>query len=269
MLILMGCLLVLTHCAGAPKKSKFTLDRNPPPPAAGQRYVYQHTGPLPWGDGRKDASGLRTVAVVGQEAPGKNTQWRFEEQFERDEGIQTGYYDKNYMLYKQDLREGRNVLRILYTPPLPVRYLDLPKDREKKYRSRQVFIDPQTNETAGSGDIDIAVRRGYDVRMVTPAGAYLCRHFTERIQITAQAEDTETVMKAVVETFWCDTIGWFVQSDYTFEPMVQNGTVVQPGYQAQSILAGYEPMDPNRLIPLAPEEPDRQERVRKGKKEGP
>ncbi len=255
--------MVLSHCAGAPKKSNFTLDRKPPPPAAGQQFVYQHTGPLPWGDGRQDATGLRTVTVSGQETAGKNPLWRFEERFERDAGIQTGYYDKSYMLYQQDLREGENELRIRYTPPLPVRYLDLPKESEKKFRSRQVMIDLHTDTTVGSGEIDSAVLRGYDVRMVTPAGAYLCRHFTERIQITAQAEDTVTVMRAVVDTYWCDTIGWFVQAEYAFEPMTQNGTVVRPGYRAHSILAGYEPMDPTRLNPPSHSEPAGHERERK------
>lgn len=245
----LGCLLILAHCGGIPKKSSFSLDQNPPPPETGQRYVYQHTGPLPWGDGLKDAGGLRVVTVTGPESPGKNPLWRFEEIFERVPGIQAGYYDTNYLLHHQVLREGENELRIQYKPPQPVRYMDLPREAEKTYRSRQTVIDSRTGAAIGTGEITATVRRGYDVRMVTPAGAYLCRHFTERIRMATRVEDLAVEMNAVVDSYWCDAIGWFVQAEYAFEPVIQNGTVVQPGYQAVSILTVYEPMDPTRLHP--------------------
>jgi hypothetical protein len=245
-------LLTSISCGGTQKKKKspVDLDRYPPKPAAEQAYFYKHTGPRPWSDGRQNASGGRLIVIPEQNTNDKSL-WNCEEHFERADGMQVLQIDEKYRLHYVAIKSGEQEILIRYNPPLPLRFLDLKKDEKKTYKSTFQFIDPQTTEPLeGGGEYTMDVERRYDVRIISPAGAYLCRQFIVHTTSDTAVQDIKTTFKAAINSFWCDDIGWFVREEYSFEPMMQNGQPVQPAYTAESVLSQYKPMDPNSLRPV-------------------
>lgn len=235
-------------CGGMPKKKEtYTLDKNPPAPAAEQAYYYNHQGPRPWSDGRQDATGGRLVVIPPQALANKSL-WSVEEHFERADGVQAFQIDPQYRMHNVAIKSGETEIVIQYNPAIPLRFLDLKKDEKKTYKSKFIFIDPQTRAPMeGGGVYSAEVERKYDLRIVSPAGAYLCRQFVIRTTIETNVQDTQIVFKATIHSFWCDDIGWFVREEYEFEPMIQNGEEIQPAYTAESTLAQYKPMNPSSL----------------------
>ena len=248
-LIALGLFLSLS-CGETQKKKEdvdYSLDRNPPKPAAGQAYLYKHTGPRPWSDGYQDATGGRFVVIPEDKIPNKSL-WNVEEHFERSDGAQTMQIDDKYRMHFVAIKSGETEIVIQYAPALPLRFLDLKKDKTETYKSRFTFINPQTKEPLqGGGEYTCEVERKYDVRIVSPAGAYLCRQFVIHSTIETTVQDSKTTFKAAINSFWCDDIGWFVKEEYTFEPLLANGQVVNPAYTAESILTQYKPMNPSSL----------------------
>lgn len=244
--------MLITAC-GSPQKQKtdiLELDHNPPAPAAGQAYYYQHTGPRPWSDGRQDASGGRLVVIPEPKSPDASL-WNVEEHFERADGVQVFQIDPQYRLHHLAIKSGDDEIVLRYNPARPLRFLDLKKDKKKTFKSRFVFVDPKTGRTMeGGGTYASEVERRYDVRIVSPAGAYLCRQFIIHTTVETNVQGIQTVFKAEIHSYWCDDIGWFVKEEYDFEPMRQNGQPVQPAYQAVSALVKYKPMNPNSLRPV-------------------
>lgn len=237
-------------CGGTPKKKKpaYELDRNPPAPASEQAYYYKHTGPRPWSDGRQVANGGRLIVIPIQNPSDNKSLWSCEEHFERADGVQVYQIDEKYRIHSMAVKSGETEILIRYNPPLPMRFLDLKKDEKKTYKSHFEFIDPQTSQSMeGGGDYILNVERRYDVRIISPAGAYLCRQFIIHAEVETAVQDIKTYFKAAINSFWCDDIGWFVREEYAFEPMLQNGQPIQPAYNAESVLAQYKPMDPNSL----------------------
>lgn len=247
--LLIAALSLITTCGETQNKKKptYNLDKNPPAPAAGQAYYYQHSGPQPWSDGRQDASGGRLVVVLDPNTPNPS-RWNVEEHFERADGVQSMQIDNKYHLHQVAIKSGETEIVIQYTPAIPLRFLDLKKDDKKVWQSHFVFMNPQNNEFMdGSGDYKTEVQRRYDLRIITPAGAYLCRQFIVHTTIETTMSDIKTTFQVAINSYWCDDIGWFVKEEYSFEPMLQNGQAVQPAYQAVSTLTQYKPMNPNSL----------------------
>jgi hypothetical protein len=244
--------LSAVSCGGSQKKKKptYDLDRNPPAPAAEQAYYYKHTGPRPWSDGRQIATGGRLIVIPAQNPSENKSLWSCEEHFERADGVQVYQIDDKYRIHHMAVKSGDSEILIRYTPALPLRFLDLKKDEKKTYKSHFEFIDPQTTAPLeGGGEYVMNVERRYDLRIISPAGAYLCRQFIIHTSIETTVQDVTTTFKATINSYWCDDIGWFVREEYAFEPMLQNGQPIQPAYNAESVLTQYKPMDPNSLRP--------------------
>ncbi len=248
---MMAFLLVIS-CGGSTQKNgePITLDHDPPALSVGHAFYYQHTGPRPWSNGLQDASGGRLVVVPEQDASQAKSLIKYEEHFENSIGSQVGYIDKKYRLHQQDIESGDLALKFIYSPALELRYLSLKKDETKTYKSSFVLHASGHEAPQGGGSIVANVERDYDVRIISPAGAYLCRQFKSDVCIETTVQDVKTVFKAKIISYWCDNIGWFVQEEYAFEPMQRNGEAVQPAYRAESILSKYKPMDPNSLRPV-------------------
>lgn len=230
-------------CSGAKKKKPLNLDDTPSPPQAEHAFYYKHTGPRPWSDGSQDCSGGRLVIVMEKNAESGNL-WPIEEHFEKIQGAQIGYYDDKYRLHRQTLQADGSEWLVQFTPPITVRYLDIHRDGEKTYSSVQTIYDSANRETAiGTSKLTVKTKRAYDERIVTPAGAFLCRHLKSQIRIETAGQDSTNVFGATIDSYWCDRIGWFVQETYTFDPVTQNGIVIQPGYNANSTLNRFKPDD--------------------------
>ena len=250
--ILWIAFLLLISCSSSTKKKveEILLDHDPPALGVGHAFYYQHTGPRPWSNGLQDASGGRLLVIPEQDASQAKSLIKYEEHYESSEGSQVGYIDKKYRLQQKHIESGDLALKFIYSPALELRYLDLKKDKLKTYKSSFILHVPGNEAPQGSGNIVSKVERLYDVRIISPAGAYLCRQFSSDVSIETTVQDVKTVFKAKIITYWCDNIGWFVKEEYAFEPMMRNGKAVQPAYRAESILSKYKPMDPNSLRPV-------------------
>ncbi|MEW6238710.1 MAG: hypothetical protein AB1656_25270 [Candidatus Omnitrophota bacterium] len=222
------------------KKAEVSLDRNPPPPAIGQLFTYRHRGPCPGGDGQTDASGWRIVRVVDK-PPQKDSLWMIEERYEKDPGVYLSYCDDNYQLRRQIVKGTGRSVTMEFKPPQDIRYSQLAPGAEKRYSYRLDYFVSDSKEKIGFASISDHVRRDYDVRIITKAGAYLCRQFHSDLAIETTMGGDSLYIRASVESYWSDRIGWFVQQKYFFQPVTRDGEVVQPGYEAESILEDFEP----------------------------
>ncbi len=187
-----------------------------------------------------DCSGGRLVIVMEKDERSGDL-WPIEEHYEKAPGVQTGYFDDQFQLHRQRLRSGESELSVRYSPPLTVRYLDILRDGEKEYSSTQTITDPTNGAALGTSRLTVKTKRKYNKRIVTPAGAFLCRHLVSEIRIESNGSGTVSVFQGTVESYWCDRIGWFVQENYSFEPVIQGGETVQVGYQSQSVLTRFKP----------------------------
>jgi len=170
----------------------------------------------------------------------KKPLWILEEQFEKSEGIQISSVDSDYLLHRQLLRAENGNLQVNYTPPMDLRHLTIPFGGEKNFDYRQVMIDLSNNTQVGTGKISVKTKREHDERIITPVGAVLCRHFISHVRIEAVIEETTAIFAATEETYWCDTVGWFVKEVMAFDPLIQNGEMIRPGYKTESLLIGME-----------------------------
>lgn len=241
----LGLFLILLvgfwHCGSTPKKSvNATLDRKPPEPIVGKVFHYRHIGPRPWGDGRMDATGGRSVAVTGTVKPKNNLLWSIEEQFENSEGVQVGYYDADYRLNHQILHSQNGDLQVEFTPPLHVRHLNLQSGEEKSMDCKQTLTDMTNKQVIGVTKMNIKTKREHDERIITPAGAYMCRHFVSRISIEASIDEKTITFSGTEEMYWCDMLIWFVKETLVFDPLLENGQIIRPGYKTESLLIGME-----------------------------
>ncbi len=251
-IVLSIAVLLMISCGGSSRKKgePISIDHDPPALGVGHAFYYQHTGPRPWSNGSQDASGGRLLVIPEQDASQAKSLIKYEEHFESSEGSQVGYIDKKYRLHQKDIESGDLALKFIYSPALELRYIDLKKDKLKTFKSSFNLHAPGSETPQGSGNIITKVKRSYDVRIISPAGAYLCRQFMSDVTIETKVLDVQTVFKAKKITYWCDNIGWFVKEEYAFEPMLRNGKAVQAAYRAESILSKYKPMDPNSLRPV-------------------
>ena len=211
----------------------------PPLPQIGQVFYYKHTGSVPWGNGDKDATGKRIVAITGKSDDKKL--WRIEERFEKVEGDSIGFYDDSYNLVRQFLLLNGNELRIEYNTPVNLRYTKLDLDQEKVYEYQQAIFNQDSKDPVGGAIIrDKTKRSSYDIRIITPAGAFLCHQFTSVITMQIQMQGVLSVYSGTVNTFWCDKLSWFVKEECTFDPITNEGEIIQPGYKTQSMLESFE-----------------------------
>lgn len=224
--------------SGTTKKTAFTLDADPPPLVPGTIFRYEHIGPLPWSDGTTDASGPLTITVLSPNPTQGATFSVVEELYERADGSQLGHYDNRYRLAQQAIAVDDGVLQVQYQPPMPVRYLDIPVGEDKKYTVKQRLAG-ESNQALGDATIVIDTHRDKDERIITPAGAYLCRRFISIIQIVARQNGSEMHFRATEDAYWCDKIAWFVKRSYTFDPLVQGDEIVRPGYKTECTLVEF------------------------------
>lgn len=211
----------------------------PPLPQIGQVFYYQHSGPVPWGNGDLDATGKRIVAITGKSEDKKL--WRFEERFEKSDGDSIGLYDDSYNLYRQYLILNNSELRIEYNTPVVIRYSKIEPDEDKVFDYQQAIFNKGNKEPSGLAAIhDKTKRNAYDIRIITPAGAYLCRQFTSSITMQIQMQGVTSVYSGTIRTFWCDKLGWFVKEECSFDPITKDGQIIQPGYKCQSVLESFE-----------------------------
>lgn len=239
-LILIGFLLLQSCSTTDDKNAEIEAFYNPKPPvpAVGQVYTYKHAGPQPWSDGLNDATGKRIVAVMGNYPDNKH--WKIEERYEAIEGNLIGEYDDAYRLYRQTLQAPGGELQIVYSEPVSIRYHSLKEGEQKVYHYSQTFFD-KTGQTVGTAKVTDTTSRGaYNVRIITPAGAYLCRTFSSVIEIQTLIQGQTTTFTGTIKTYWCDTIGWFVKEEGTFNPVLVDGKPSQAGYKTESILESLE-----------------------------
>jgi len=241
LLLISALLFSMISCGSASKKkAEVSLDRNPSPPAIGQTFTYQHSGPRPGGDGKTDATGWRIVRVVDK-PPQKDSLWMIEERYEKDPGIYIYYCDDNYQLRRQVVKSGNRSIMAVFNPPQDIRYRQLAPGAGKTYSYRMDYFDSGGKERIGFSSVADHVRRDYDVRIITKAGAYLCRQFHSDLTIETAMGGDSRYFRASVESYWCDRIGWFVLQKYFFQPVTREGEIIQPGYEAESILEDFEP----------------------------
>jgi hypothetical protein len=233
------------------------LDEDPPPLQVGYQYQYRHEGPYPWSDGKEDVSGLRVVTVTGKSESNakakQNTRsdndrhsendpgslWRVEDYFENVDGSLVGYYDKDYKQHRQAVETGQIEIVVTNTPPRPIRYLSLAVDDQKTYTIHQTMQRSDAEAIIGESTMKIETERKRDQRIVTEAGAYLCRHFVSEIEIETTLFGQTSKRSATEESFWCDRIGWFVQRKSIFDPVTIDGELVQERYTCQSTLLSF------------------------------
>lgn len=252
---LIGCALIvaLAACGSSPKREDedHSLDQDPPALAAGQAYLYRHEGPTPFGDGRDDATGMRTVRVLGRD-PEQNNWWVIEDRFENERGVHLSLINDAWLRYRQGLSGPEGIITIDEAPPVPVRFLDLGKHETKTYVYQQTFLSGD-GQPLGAARVIEQVERRYDYRVITDAGAIICRSFHIRYSLLGDLGGEAVELEAEIETYWSDELTWFVQTDYAFEPLLRGGEEAGPAYEASSILVDVEwPESGLRLPPQQP-----------------
>lgn len=239
----------LVSCQSAgPQAPPITLDEDPPPPAAGQWFEYQHTGPRPWSAGEGGPHGARRVEVLGSSEEAGQTLWAVRETFEGTPDHQVGLYDSRYRLHRQLIRGPGGELLAEFSKPIPARHLDLKPDETETVESVQTLINPSGGAELGQTRIKIVTERRRDERVVTPAGAYLCRHFHKTTELVSTlmipgaggAREYTVAYSAVEDAYWSDGIGWFVREAAEFKPVIQDGEIVREGYATESVLTAFE-----------------------------
>ncbi len=218
----------------------YTLDEVPEPPKTGQWFRYQHTGPRPWGESEVDASGTRLVRVIGSQEEKKKIYWLIEETFSADGDSQISIYAPDYKLHRQLSRSDAAQAVYKYNPPLSDRHLELKVDQEKTEESEVSITNPQTGQDYGMINLTRTTKRVRDERIVTEAGAYLCRHFVSETKITYQFQNTTTQFSAKENTYWCDQLAWFVLETIEVEPAIQEGDFIGTGHTSESRLVDFE-----------------------------
>lgn len=236
------CSIFLVTCGSTNRNNSepITLDVTPDPPKVGQWFQYQHTGPRPWGDSQKDVSGERMIRVIGQQLEEGNKYWAIEDVYEKDSDEQVSLYDDRYYLHRQLSRS--NVVNAVYeyNPPVSDRHLELKPGQNKIEESEIIIQNPQTGGDYGKIYLTRNVTRMRDERIVTKAGAYLCRHFVSQTKIQYDYRGAITEFSAQEDTYWCDQIAWLVLERVEFQPAIQQGNFVGTGHTSESILVDYE-----------------------------
>ena len=180
------------------------------------------------------------MAVTGQVPEKKKTSWVIEEQYERIEGIQVGYYDSEYQLHRQVLRSGDQEMQVDFSSPMSVRHLTLPPGEEKSNEYKQIITDTKNKTQVGTAKITVQTKRVHDERLITPVGAYLCRHFISRIGIQSTVEGETFNFSATEEMYWSDMLAWFVKESLTFDLLLKGSETIRPAYKTESVLVGIE-----------------------------
>ncbi|MGI6454291.1 MAG: hypothetical protein ACOX5R_01555 [bacterium] len=240
--ILCGILLLILFqgCGSAPKNEPFTLDEKPALLQVGDSFTYEHTGPLPWGNGQIPVSGQRTISVTAIDPANKN-RWIIKDDFEQTDVDQFNVVDRDFRLHRQEMQFEDGTLRVEFNPPMPLRFSEIPEGGQGTYTVSQRLIDASTRKEVGTATIKISTTREQDERIITPAGAYMCRHFISRIEIqSSNILDEKNYATATEESYWCDKIGWFVKLNYRFDPLVQNQKVVRPAYNTETVLTEFD-----------------------------
>lgn len=225
-------------CSTSSKRKKsdddHELDAAPPQLEAGVAFIYSHVGPRPFGDGKQDCTGERTVSVLGRDPEYQNL-WVVQDRFACEEGIEIGLYDDKYRRHRQGLKSDVGVIQVDEKPPVPIRYLDMKKQDKKTFETEQSFLTID-GEIVGAAQMVENVERKHDYRIINPVGAILCRYFKTDVVIEANLSGEFLQVEAAVETYWSDKLHWFVQAEYEFKPMKRGGEAVGPAYRAKSVL---------------------------------
>lgn len=245
-LCFVGVLFSVSCGSSSKKLEPISLDVTPSPPKTGQWFQYQHTGPRPWGDSQSGVSGERLIRILGKQEEGekeKKTYWAVEESFAKDSDEQISLYDDQYLLHRQLSRSNEVTAVYQYDPPVSDRHLQLKPDEENEEQSTITIQNPDTGVNYGTIVLTRKTKRARDERMVTKAGAYLCRHFVSQTKIKYDFRGTVTEFNAQEDTYWCDQITWFVKERVEFQPAIQSGDFVGTGHVSESILVDFE-MEP-------------------------
>lgn len=240
--ILLTCCAFFVSCGSTQKEEHepITLDVVPDPPKVGQWFQYQHTGPRPWGDSQADVSGERMIRVIGKQEEEEQLFWVIDEDYSSDNDIQRSVYDDQYFLHYQMSQSNVANAVYEYIPPISDRHLKLKPDEEKVEESEILINNPQTGGDYGKIYLTRNVKRVLDERIVTKAGAYLCRHFVSQTKIKYDYRGAITIFSAQEDTYWCDQITWFVLERVEFQPAIQQGNFVGTGHTSESILVDFE-----------------------------
>ncbi len=230
--------LALAGCRTVTKKKKnpegYNLDAPPPPFEAGVQYLYSHVGPRPFSDGAKDCTGSRVVSVLGRDPDFQNL-WVIEDRFQCGQGVEAGLYDDNYLRHRKGLRSDQGTIQIEEAPPAQLRYLGLKKKQKKTYQTTQTFLTA-SGEPVGAARMTEEVERQFDYRIINPIGAILCRYFKTNVKIEANLNGVSMNVAASIDSYWSDTLHWFVETECEFQPMKRGEKVIGPAYKAKSVL---------------------------------
>ncbi len=219
------------------------LDQDPPPLRTGQAFLYNHQGPRPWGNPNKDVTGLRAIRVVGKS---ENKKWmRVEEKYEQSDELIVYFIDKDYRLHRQEIHLNNNILRMEYRSPQPLRNIDLKKEKSHTWKYRIDIY--QNDQKTGRAKVEEHVNRGYDIRVVTKAGAYLCRHFRTTVDMHAVINKQDRLYTAMIDSYWSDQVSWFIKKNYKFHPGFDKTQGFTPATIAESTILQFQPDDENSL----------------------
>ncbi len=203
---------------------------SPVPFTVQEKWVYEHTGPRPWSDGKDSIDENHVLEVISVEGVNGIKRWAVKETWgtdERDNSIL--YYDSEKQLHKQEV--GQNFV-ICFNPPIPD-HSTMDIGEEKTVEINAIM----GNEGRGQHNPLIIQAKRLENEMVTvPAGQFEdCIHVETEETITFETENgnVDLVLK---QSFWYHSeANGIVKQHWQFSP-VQFGDNIRTAYSCTSEL---------------------------------
>ncbi|GEM_PF-1204783 len=196
-----------------------------------EMWLYEHSGPRPWSDGKNRIDGPRIREVVSVEGSGSLKQWVIKEKWnDADEGANLLYYDAERKLHKQE-EIGRN-FTIRFEPAIPDLGVLNPHE-EMRYEIKAVMGDGGQGQ---SHPLVITAKRMADETVTVPAGEFKdCVKVESEHVITFETETGNIQPKLKLIIWFHPDANGVVKEMWDFMP-VRFGNTERPGYQCVSEL---------------------------------
>jgi hypothetical protein len=156
---------------------------------AGEKWVYQHEGPMPWRPPDQVIAGDRVRQVISIEGEAKDKRWLIQDKWgDNDDRPGTVYVNQDRLFDK--INVGDNMIRV--EPGFPFDYMNMKAGEEKTFEPRFVMSEDQ------SWPMKVTAKRVNDETVKVPAGEFEnCTHvkIVEKMSFEREGEKTEITVE--------------------------------------------------------------------------
>ncbi len=160
----------------------------------GEKWVYEHEGPMPWRPPDREIVGNRVLEVVSIQGEAEEKRWLIRDEWgENDDRPATLYLNKSGMCDRIEV--GDTTVRI--EPAYPVYNMNLKPGEEKEFESRFMMGEGRTFTQK------IKAKRVDDVTLEVPAGKFEnCMHVKRDETISFVRDGGEGTVKVTREHWY-------------------------------------------------------------------